>query len=177
MRIRNLKYIEEHPEEFKDIIRNKKLSNPLPKAINTEYKGHLFRSRLEAKWAIFFDEIGVRWEYEKEGFENNGIKYLPDFYFTDYDIWVEIKPINHNFKDIYKWIMFTEKYNLLLLQDIPNIRPTKYYGKGGIEYDIIPFADKIKESYGFLWYSGGDEDWSDVEPFTTAIRKANQYRF
>ena len=58
-----------------------------------------------------------------------------------------------------------------------NIRPTKYYGKGGIEYDIIPFADKIKESYGFLWYSGSDEDWSDAEPFTTAIKKANQYRF
>ena len=69
MRIRNLKYIEEHPEEFKDIIRNEKLSKPIPKAINTEYKGHLFRSRLEAKWAVFFDEIGVRWEYEKEDFK------------------------------------------------------------------------------------------------------------
>ena len=38
------------------------------KAIETEYKGYKFRSRLEARWAIFFDACGVRWEYEPEGY-------------------------------------------------------------------------------------------------------------
>jgi hypothetical protein len=33
-------------------------------AIETKYKGVLFRSRLEAKWASFFDVLGWRWEYE-----------------------------------------------------------------------------------------------------------------
>ena len=34
------------------------------KAIETEYKGYRFRSRLEARWAVFFDACGVKWEYE-----------------------------------------------------------------------------------------------------------------
>lgn len=50
------------------------------KAIQTEYKGYLFRSRLEARWAVFFDACNVRWEYEPEGFElPNGQLYLPNF--------------------------------------------------------------------------------------------------
>ncbi len=38
------------------------------KAIETLYKGYRFRSRLEARWAVFFDALGLKWEYEKEGF-------------------------------------------------------------------------------------------------------------
>lgn len=39
------------------------------RAIDTKYKGYRFRSRLEARWAVFFDALGVRWEYEPEGFD------------------------------------------------------------------------------------------------------------
>lgn len=50
------------------------------KAIETKYKGYRFRSRVEARWAVFFDSLGLKWEYEPEGFElGNGIRYLPDF--------------------------------------------------------------------------------------------------
>ena len=50
------------------------------KVINTYYKGYRFRSRLEARWAVFFDACGVEWEYEPEGFDlGNGLYYLPDF--------------------------------------------------------------------------------------------------
>ncbi len=50
------------------------------KAIETEYNGYKFRSRLEARWAVFFDALGVEYEYEPEGFElPNGERYLPDF--------------------------------------------------------------------------------------------------
>lgn len=53
------------------------------KAIETRYKGYRFRSRLEARWAVFFDELGWNWTYEEEGFENEwGDKYLPDFVIT-----------------------------------------------------------------------------------------------
>ncbi len=38
------------------------------KPIETEYKGYRFRSRLEARWAVFFDACGVDWEYEPEGY-------------------------------------------------------------------------------------------------------------
>lgn len=29
--------------------------------IQTRYAGCLFRSRLEARWAVFFDHLGIRW--------------------------------------------------------------------------------------------------------------------
>ena len=61
------------------------------KAIETKYNGFRFRSRLEARWAIFFDSIGLKYEYEIEGFEMNGIRYLPDFYIPSLDRLFEIK--------------------------------------------------------------------------------------
>jgi hypothetical protein len=62
------------------------------KAIDTKYNGYKFRSRLEARWAIFFDSLSIKYEYEKEGFDLNGLKYLPDFWLSEYNCWVEIKP-------------------------------------------------------------------------------------
>jgi hypothetical protein len=61
----------------------------------TEYSGVLFRSRLEARWAVFFDALDIRWEYEYERFstifEEEELSYLPDFYLKDFDTWVEVK--------------------------------------------------------------------------------------
>lgn len=66
--------------------------DPIIKPIETVYQGYRFRSRLEARWAVFFDTAGIRWEYEKEGFElSDGTRYLPDFYLSDYRCWIEIK--------------------------------------------------------------------------------------
>ena len=64
------------------------------KAIETEYNGYRFRSRLEARWAVFFDSAGIRYEYEPEGFELSFGRYLPDFYLPDYQVYVEIKPFD-----------------------------------------------------------------------------------
>lgn len=62
------------------------------KAIQTRYKGYHFRSRLEARWAVFFDTAGIKWEYEVEGFQlPNGTRYLPDFKLPETNTWVEIK--------------------------------------------------------------------------------------
>lgn len=70
-----------------------------PKAIETSYAGHRFRSRLEARWAVAFDALGVRWQYEVEGYEcgtrlswsDRTIKYLPDFWLPDLGTWAEVK--------------------------------------------------------------------------------------
>lgn len=61
------------------------------KAIETHYAGCRFRSRLEARWAVFFDHMGIRWDYEPEGFEAYGQRYLPDFRLPELDTWVEVK--------------------------------------------------------------------------------------
>lgn len=60
-------------------------------AIPTMYNGVQFRSRLEARWAAFFDLCGWQWEYEP--FDLNG--WIPDFMLRgDRDILVEVKPID-----------------------------------------------------------------------------------
>jgi hypothetical protein len=64
---------------------------PALKAIETRYNGYRFRSRLEARWAVFFDALGITYEYEKEGYDLGGIRYLPDFWLPEQKCWVEIK--------------------------------------------------------------------------------------
>jgi hypothetical protein len=53
-------------------------------AIETFYRGIRFRSRLEARWAKLFSELGIDWMYETEGYnialkDGTHIRYLPDF--------------------------------------------------------------------------------------------------
>ena len=63
------------------------------KAIPTEYNDVQFRSRLEAKWAAFFDLLEWEWEYEPCDFDG----WIPDFLLKlDSPIFVEVKPV-HNF--------------------------------------------------------------------------------
>lgn len=62
-------------------------------AIETRYKGYRFRSRLEARWAVYFDAIGIEWEYEPEGFNLGGILYLPDFWLPQVSMWAEVKAV------------------------------------------------------------------------------------
>lgn len=63
------------------------------KAIETQYKGYRFRSRLEARWAVYFDALGIEWEYEIEGFDLGVLgAYLPDFWLPQVKMWAEVKP-------------------------------------------------------------------------------------
>jgi hypothetical protein len=64
----------------------------LIKAIETKYGGYHFRSRLEARWAVFFDALGVEWKYEHEGFDLGDFGYyLPDFWLPDFKWFIEVK--------------------------------------------------------------------------------------
>lgn len=62
------------------------------KAIETQYRGHRFRSRLEARWAVAFDMLKIQWEYEKEGYDlgSDGL-YLPDFWLPQWRVHLEVK--------------------------------------------------------------------------------------
>jgi len=46
---------------------------------------------LEARWAVFFDTLGVEYQYEPEGYNLDGIWYLPDFWLPKQRYWIEIK--------------------------------------------------------------------------------------
>lgn len=68
--------------------------------IPTTYGGVKFRSRLEARWAVFFDHIKLRWFYEYEGYRLDVGWYVPDFWLPTFKSWagdtgsfIEVKPI------------------------------------------------------------------------------------
>jgi hypothetical protein len=63
------------------------------KAIETNYHGCRFRSRLEARWAVFYDALSIPWVYEPEGFDLGPLgRYLPDFWLPEQKFLIEIKP-------------------------------------------------------------------------------------
>ena len=111
------------------------------KPIETEYGGYKFRSRLEARWAVFFDTAKIKYEYEPEGFElDDGTKYLPDFYLPEYDWYVEVKPPRKNAAEELKRAtrFIGDKMKALLI--LGNIPPKKqidlwHYRVG--YYDVI----------------------------------------
>lgn len=81
------------------------------KAIETCYDGYRFRSRLEARWAVFFNQIDLEYEYEVDGFEMDEICYLPDFYIPSLDRWIEIKGQPLTLSEIQKCEEFCRRKN------------------------------------------------------------------
>ncbi len=90
-------------------------------AIQTKYRGHQFRSKLEARWAVFLDTAKMRWEYEPERFNVNGISYLPDFYLTDMDCYFEVKGIpEYNFGLLQNFAWLIQKPLIVAEGHTPN---------------------------------------------------------
>ncbi len=95
------------------------------KAIETEYKGCRFRSRLEARWAVFFNALALRWHYEPEGYqiEHEGeiIRYLPDFKVESIGV-VEVKGPPLKDMDKFKIEAFVgqSKESITVLSNIPS---------------------------------------------------------
>lgn len=62
-------------------------------ALETRWKGFRFRSRLEARWSVFFHTLKLDWYYEPQGFRlSQKMFYLPDYYVVEPAWWFEIKP-------------------------------------------------------------------------------------
>lgn len=103
------------------------------RAIQTIYRGYRFRSRLEARWAVFFETLGLKWEYEPEGFElGDGFRYLPDFRVTypgrnrseQHTHWFEVKGdlTQISQSEWEKLVRFSEREDLVLLDGVPTQR-------------------------------------------------------
>lgn len=92
------------------------------KAIETHYKGYRFRSRLEARWAVFFEAEGIEWEYEKEGFSLPSGPYLPDFWLPQVNMWAEVKGREFTAREIHlcSELAFLSGNPCLLLQGMPD---------------------------------------------------------
>lgn len=89
-----------------------------PRAIETVFDGYKFRSRLEARWAVFFKTLGIPYEYEKEGYDLDGTWYLPDFWLPqgcsmsmvgEEGFYIEIKPSLPNDQEERKAILLAQQ--------------------------------------------------------------------
>jgi len=119
------------------------------RAIPTYYKGINFRSRLEARWAIIFDRLGIDWRYETEGYdiqidEGYTIRYLPDFLLTGGSercpkhLFVEVKG-NMQADDALKIKAFSEHYPIYVVGEIPK--------------DLLDICNGIDTGYGVPYYN------------------------
>lgn len=93
-------------------------------AIETRYGGCRFRSRLEARWAVFFDHLGIRWTYEPEGYHTDGGDYLPDFWLPRERTWIEVKAEQPSRNEVRRMAAFASdqwvaKNRFRVLFDIP----------------------------------------------------------
>lgn len=77
------------------------------RSIRTEYRGVVFRSKLEADWARHFDALGLKWEYEPRGRYFGDQFYLVDFYLPCSRQWIEVKGV-YEPADVRKIIAFLE---------------------------------------------------------------------
>lgn len=67
-------------------------------AIPTLYRGRQYRSRLEARWAAFFDLLG--WRHEYEPFDLGA--WSPDFLLPEWQVLVEVKPLTILSRDVWE---------------------------------------------------------------------------
>lgn len=145
--------------------------------IPTNYNGHTFRSMMEARWAVFFDYFGFQWDYEPDGFEVDGEKYLPDFYLRDFDLYVEVKHKNGAQEtELARRFARIRQVNIAICDGNPHNRPIMLIG-GRPDFDV-PGDSKI------LWFYKPGESilYEATEPsvrpeYKEAIAKANSQRF
>jgi len=139
------------------------------KAIETVYNGYRFRSRLEARWAVFFDALGVEYQYEPEGLElEEQGRYLPDFYIPHINTYLEIKPCLTHLDDwpqhrMFNYIMSrwqTEdavSFRFVLLMGEPWLNPeyiSKHTANGG--HDVDMYCVVSPEGFGYNGFIAGD---------------------
>lgn len=121
-------------------------------ALPSYWKGTIFRSRTEARWAVFFDLLRLRWVYEPEGFRlPSGTWYLPDFWLPEVGVWAEVKPSSGptegEVEKAWALVRGTRK-PLVFLPGAPWPEPYQYLywsehdGVGGIDQEMVQFTYK-----------------------------------
>jgi len=152
-------------------------------AIDTFYNGYFFRSRTEARWAVFFDALGWEYDYEFEAFKLPSGVYLPDFYFPKLNVWAEVKPGELlEFELIRcKELSFKMKSNdagvdVLLLEGVPDLKSIRTIINGDIGVNVIPVSIKEKQ-YPFYGSDEFNKNTYCLYETIEAVNKAKSARF
>jgi len=134
------------------------------KPIETIYNGYKFRSRLEARWAVFFDALGIKYEYENEGYDlGEAGLYLPDFWLPKQDVFIEIRPSIKYMFDI-KCAELSATTGKSVLYVAGNPYPNEYgiaiYENGTVDY-YLPFEFAQCRRCSGIWMKRKDGYESD----------------
>lgn len=120
-------------------------------AIPTTYRGIQMRSRLEAKWAAYFDLRGdTKWEYEPIDLDG----WIPDF---TVKIPVYPLPVLGEVKPIYSIESFIHTADSLkMLRACRNIAPTLHNTFGGV------LLLGVSPEYTWLFLAGTKTGWHQL---------------
>jgi hypothetical protein len=133
------------------------------KAIPTVYDDYRFHSRLEAKWAVFFNAANVRYQYELQGYDLPSGWYLPDFWLPDYTAFLEVKPLLPT--------LGPEQVQARQLVEMTGVRTT-------VVYDDPVGAFKNGHAGIVAFYPSGDLPFVlDIPEKDGAAIRARQHRF
>jgi hypothetical protein len=160
--------------------------------IQTSYRGYFFRSRLEARWAVFFDSLKIKWEYEPEGYHlSDGEMYLPDFWLPNFcggaGIFAEVKP-ERVVDEKAKRLAMDSGRSVLMACGVPSAMAYQYiYSDGSVGESMfaqkyLPGGSNASEYRLFSEPGIQDEDGSIEERFMdhsvlAAIVRARSARF
>ncbi len=124
--------------------------------IPTLYRNIMFRSRLEARWALFFDQLGIIWQYEPRYFDIPG-GYRPDFFFPQTGLYAEVKPEWPEPSEIEKAVRAARKFDvqIIFLDGMP--RTANYWSV--YRYSKNGFGNESTE-YGYA-VDGIPVQWTD----------------
>lgn len=144
------------------------------KAIETQYAGCRFRSRLEARWAVFLDHLNIAWEYEPQGFVTPTGPYLPDFWLPRYRTWLEIKGAAPTEYDLDRCThvarAMDEGMCFFILGDLPR-KPSYHPVRGPLGIQCVAWAAHLDDFVGFV--GEGDAYWLPVDlPALLSLPKA-----
>ena len=127
----------------------------------TAFDGTVFRSRTEARWAVFFKTVGVPYEYEKYSFffpyltgqEDIGrSRYTPDFYLPEHHLWIEVKGFEPDMTELAKGYRLARqtKEPVFFYVGFPNARGKQ--PSGILEVDSEKIVDNL--SWGNIFEEG-----------------------
>lgn len=155
--------------------------------IQTKWNGFLFRSRLEARWAVFFSHLDIRFFYEPQGFKlKSGELYLPDFFLPDVRMFAEVKCGSPTEQEFVKAQLLQEGSgsSVLFLDGPPDFRQYRAVVMDGGAYTLAPFTLDI-DFHGRRHYnkgrlfsdSGQCEQLDFTARYSTAVFASRKERF
>lgn len=146
------------------------------RAIETRYKGYRFRSRLEVRWAVYFDAVGLKWDYELEGFHLPSGEYLPDFWLSTIQMWAEVKAktFSDGEKRLARELAQMTGRPVFMLAGVPSVKPYPAYMAGGVvvDHEVHQYRREAR-----AWASYAPDDLIHWEKLAAGVSAARAARF